>query len=113
MIEGKTALEMASNIIMPVVRDEIKTIADTILKYEGLNLSIEILPLRKNIEDMAEKFNAMLNFMEELKNSLKEENYNAIVGNMQSLRNVVDFFEENTDDRIWPLPKYREMLFIY
>lgn len=113
MIEGKTALEMASNIIMPVVRDEIKTIADTILKYEGLNLSIEILPLRKNIEDMVEKFNAMLNFMEELKNSLKEENYNAIVENMQSLRNVVDFFEENTDDRIWPLPKYREMLFIY
>ena len=62
---------------------------------------------------MAEKFNLMIMAMKKLAESLNEENYELIVLNMQELREIVDFLEENVDDRNWPLPKYREMLFIY
>ena len=30
-----------------------------------------------------------------------------------ALRQVVDRLEKLVDDELWPLPKYREMLFIY
>ena len=32
---------------------------------------------------------------------------------MDDLRKTVDRLESLVDDRKWPLPKYREMLFIY
>jgi glutamine synthetase type III len=32
---------------------------------------------------------------------------------MESLRTVVDTLEIEVDERVWPLPKYRDMLFIY
>ena len=31
---------------------------------------------------------------------------------MKALREAVDALETITDDNVWPLPKYREMLFI-
>ena len=36
-----------------------------------------------------------------------------IISGMARLRNVIDELETQVDDRRWPLPKYREMLFIY
>ena len=113
IIEGKTALEMANNIIMPVVRDELKANADTILKWQDLQLKSEVTLFKNHIELLAEKFNLMILVMKKLAQSLNEDNYELIVDNMQELREIVDFLEENVDDRIWPLPKYREMLFIY
>lgn len=32
---------------------------------------------------------------------------------MQEVRKFADALELVVDDRLWPLPKYREMLFIY
>jgi glutamine synthetase len=32
---------------------------------------------------------------------------------MNALRDVVDTLEDKTADDLWPLPKYREMLFVY
>ena len=32
---------------------------------------------------------------------------------MRSLRKTVDALENLVDDERWPLPKYREMLFVY
>ncbi len=31
---------------------------------------------------------------------------------MEALRTEVDALEEQVDDDLWPLPKYREMLFV-
>ena len=67
----------------------------------------------ERVEKMAENFHLMLSEMQGLDSALKDENYAAIVEKMQKLLEIVDFLEENVDDRNWPLPKYREMLFIY
>ena len=37
----------------------------------------------------------------------------AILGAMDDLRRTVDRLEHLVDDSRWPLPKYREMLFVY
>ena len=36
-----------------------------------------------------------------------------ILAAMADLRVVVDSIEKNVSDESWPLPKYREMLFLY
>ncbi|MBR7128161.1 MAG: glutamine synthetase III, partial [Lentisphaeria bacterium] len=113
IIEGKTALEMVSNIILPVVRDEIKKSVDTIVEMKKLSLVSPTGIFAERIEKMAKNFDLMLEEMQALDNALKEENYADIVNRMQALRELVDLLEENVDDRKWPLPKYREMLFIY
>lgn len=38
--------------------------------------------------------------------------YSRIAENIRALRKLVDRLEEITDNRLWPLPKYRELLFI-
>jgi glutamine synthetase len=47
--------------------------------------------------------------MEESLNGLHE----GILDAMAGLRKVVDGLEKVVPDEMWPLPKYREMLFIY
>jgi glutamine synthetase len=37
----------------------------------------------------------------------------AIINEMTKLRVIVDDLEQIVDDQKWPLPKYREMLFLY
>ena len=39
--------------------------------------------------------------------------HEGIIDNMKRLREIVDHAEDFIDDSLWPLPKYREMLFVY
>ena len=39
--------------------------------------------------------------------------HEGILAAMAELRKVVDALEREVDDARWPLPKYREMLFVY
>ena len=38
--------------------------------------------------------------------------YNTVVPKMEDIRHDIDKLEEIVDDRLWPLPKYRELLFV-
>jgi glutamine synthetase len=44
---------------------------------------------------------------------LRENNVTLILPLMEKLREIVDDCENIVDDQSWPLPKYREMMFIY
>ena len=48
----------------------------------------------------------------DLEDALKTGNQAPVVKAMAALRHNVDALELNVDDELWPLPKYREMLFI-
>jgi Uncharacterized protein related to glutamine synthetase len=39
--------------------------------------------------------------------------HEGIISAIADLRKVVDSLEKVVPDELWPLPKYREMLFIY
>ncbi len=53
-----------------------------------------------------EKANAIADIYEQA------EAYHAIAESLFGIRKAIDDLEEITDNDLWPLPKYREILFI-
>ena len=50
---------------------------------------------------------------ERLEKALSKEMPREVLCEMEEVRRTVDRLERLVDDTKWPLPKYREMLFIY
>ena len=49
----------------------------------------------------------------ELEKALKNDDSAAIITALEEVRNAADALESVLDDKAWPLPKYREILFVY
>jgi len=101
-IEGGIALELARSVIHPVVIKEYAAIAreghSHILAASAENLGIHIDALDKAMAALEEAL---------------EKNPMKIIAAMAETRKAVDNLERIVDDAVWPLPKYREMMFIY
>ncbi|MGN0853963.1 MAG: glutamine synthetase III [Kiritimatiellia bacterium] len=113
LIEGKVALEIARAMIRPVVADEFSRLATAIgqAKKDGLKVGIKgltalSLKLGAGLDDLHVK-------CEKIEKAIASRDTAAILATMGDLRRTVDRLESLVDDRKWPLPKYREMLFIY
>ena len=111
-IEGSIALEIARSIIQPVVIADYRKACSALkdaseLPGQAGKAALEkvAVQLGKGLDELSVKCN---NLSEAL-NGLHEE----IITAMNSLRATVDALELIVSDEAWPLPKYREMLFIY
>ena len=112
-IEGAVALEIARSMIRPVVADEFSKLATAIslAKKDGLKVGVAglkalSLKLGAGLDDLHVK-------CERLDKALQRERHEQQIAAMADLRRTVDALEYLVDDARWPLPKYREMLFIY
>ena len=112
-IEGEIALEMARGMIRPVVADEFSRLATAIgqATKDGLKVGIAglkalSLKLGAGLDDLHVK-------CERLEKALVRSSSGRILATMGDLRKTVDKLEHLVDDSRWPMPKYREMLFIY
>ncbi len=114
-IEGEIALEIARGMIRPVVADEFSKLATAIgqATKDGLKMGISglkalSLKLGAGLDDLHVK-------CEHLEKALarKSADPQGVLREMDDLRKTVDKLEHLVDDTKWPLPKYREMLFIY
>ena len=114
-IEGAIALEMARGMIRPVVADEFSRLATAIgqatkdgLKMGVTGLKALSLKLGAGLDDLHVK-------CERLEKALAQKGlrHDRILATMNDLRKTVDKLEHLVDDSRWPMPKYREMLFIY
>ena len=112
-IEGSVALEIARSMIRPVVADEFSRLATAIgqARKDGLKVGVKgltalSLKLGAGLDDLHVK-------CEKIEKTLAGEKLEAILAAMGDLRRTVDRLEYLVDDSRWPLPKYREMLFIY
>ena len=113
LIEGKVALEIARAMIRPVVADEFSRLATAIgqAKKDGLKVGVKgltalSLKLGAGLDDLHVK-------CEKIEKAIQKGETQGILATMGDLRKTVDRLESLVDDRKWPLPKYREMLFIY
>ena len=113
MIEGKVALEMARAMIRPVVADEFSRLATAIgqASKDGLKVGIAglkalSLKLGAGLDDLHVK-------CEKLEKAIAKGKVPDVIASMTEVRRTVDRLEHLVDDAKWPLPKYREMLFIY
>ncbi len=99
-IEGKIALELAKNVIRPVVMKEYLAIG-------GGSGCKAIMAVAEEIGALLEAMNAAIAVLETAIGC-----GSGIKPAMAELRRTVDALELLVDDGCWPLPKYREMLFI-
>ncbi len=112
-IEGAVALEIAQSMVRPVVAEEFSKLATafSLAKKDGFSvgqkgLSALSLKLGAGLDDMHHK-------CDRLNRALSSGKTDAIIVAMRALRKTVDAMENLVSDDRWPLPKYREMLFVY
>lgn len=123
-IESRVMVRMATNHIIPAVL-EYKT---KLLKAVALHKSVFgdtqgcttelglIAEISKYVEDIRVKAEAMQE-MRRIANAITDDyqkalSYHEVADALYSLRASIDSLEEIVDNRLWPLPKYRELLFI-
>ena len=111
-IEGGVALEMAESMILPAVDAEYSTavqayaVAKTAAISRGRQTArATALRLGAGLDDLGKKTAV-------LRAALDGEP-SAIIAAMADLRKTVDALERIVSDDAWPLPKYREMLFLH
>ena len=99
-IEGKIALEIAKSIIRPVAVKELVSLGDA-------KVCASVESFRK---EFAADVDALSKDIAVLEKALAKGQ--GIIPAMDALRKDVDALETIVDDKVWPMPKYREMLFI-
>ena len=107
-IEGEIARDMAKNIILPAVVEAYSNALKT--NEMALNQGFPGLDgYAKSLGEGMSRLLAAIDVMEKSLDGLHEGIVNAIA----ALRKEVDCLEKIVPNELWPLPKYREMLFIY
>ena len=79
-----------------------------------------MIPVAEQVKAIAKTRDQLINGLEQmaekadiLEQLIQQKKYQDYVTAMNDLRSVVDALEKIASDDIWPLPKYREMLFLY
>ena len=118
-IEGACARDIASEMIFPAVKAEyLETIA-AFAKAEKVGVSSGTAALRESIVELGSGLDSMKNCIQKLEDALGRAGTplpaveSDILSSMQALRTTVDSLEKRVADSRWPLPKYRDMLFLY
>ncbi|MBO7298808.1 MAG: glutamine synthetase III [Kiritimatiellae bacterium] len=112
-IEGEIASELASSVIMPVVMDEYKLAVEALETAASIKLMAGTKGIRNKATILGVGIDAITECCSMLNAALVEMNAPTIIEEMTKLRKIVDDLESVVDDQKWPLPKYREMLFLY
>ena len=125
-IEGRTALEMGRTIILPAVFAYQRDLAGTV---QALTVTLGApsakgqKALLQKVSDCADRFMGALGKLEKALEASEKHAHapeksalacrDRIVPAMAVCREEADMLETLLDDALWPLPKYREMLWLY
>ena len=123
-IESRVMVRMAINHIIPAALEYKTRLLKEVALYqqvmgspEGCGTEVELIRrIGAYIEEICDRAEAMRQSRKRA-NAIEDEYaraaaYHAIAGDIESLRRPIDKLEELVDNKIWPLPKYRELLFI-
>ena len=118
-IEGGIALEIAKSMIRPVVLESYDAAAGALERADALRRHLAVwskngttglkdllATLGRGLDDLSARCTA-------LEKALAGGNAAKVLAAMAKVRETVDALEHEVDDAAWPLPKYREMLFLY
>jgi len=123
-IESRVIARMALNHIVPAAIEyktallkELSLHKEVFGSMDGCTTEMELVShIAALVEEIRVKVNKM---MEDRKQAnaipdvyQRAVAYNDIAEDINELRKPIDYLEEVVDNRIWPLPKYRELLFI-
>ncbi len=111
-IEGEIALEIAESMIRPTVTAEFSRTAGALAAAKAAGVTNGIAGLEKSVAVLGTGLDQLAAGADALREALKGC-HEEIIAAMNELRHTVDALEPQVSDGCWPLPKYREMLFIY
>ncbi|MCQ2375190.1 MAG: glutamine synthetase III [Salinivirgaceae bacterium] len=126
-IEARIFGDMAINHIIPVATAYQSQLVDNVYKMkailgdEGEKLSASNIELIKKIANCVHQIEVGVTELTDARkvaNRLNSEYekalayYNTVVPKMEAIRYHIDKLEEVVDNALWPLPKYRELMFI-
>ena len=111
-IEGGIALDIARSMIAPVALEAFSARTAAIASATASGVASGVAALKAEAEKLGALVDELGVRCTALENALKGK-HEEIIARMNELRKVVDALELVVDDSRWPLPKYREMLFIY
>ena len=121
-IEARVLGDITMNHILPVASKYESILLDKAYKMKELGLKFESdLELIRNIQKSSATLQKLVTDMVEARkvaNRIEDQRQRAIAyhdtvaGYLDDIRTLIDNLEEIIDDQLWPLPKYRELLFI-
>ncbi len=112
-IEGMCARDIASEMIFPAAKAEYHESIEAFAKAKAIGVSSGTAALKENLAELGNRLDALKADIAKLDDALGHNDNAAIISSMQTLRTTVDALEKNVADSRWPLPKYRDMLFLY
>ena len=118
-VEAKLTIDMAKTLLYPAAMSYVSDLTQTLERAQSLGVDLETT----QVKVIAEHANAMMTGLAELGGALAREDFESveahmkycadtICGLMETVRTHADALEQEIADEHWPLPKYREMLFI-
>jgi len=118
-VEAKLVIEMAKTLIYPSASQYLAELSVTHTSMADLGIEMN----NAIVSTIAQETNAMLTTVAELQAAVEKHDFDSIEAHMKfcaneirslmdKVRSHVDMLEGEVADDLWPLPKYREMLFI-
>jgi glutamine synthetase len=118
-VEAKLVVEMASTSIYPAATAYLSQLATSIAEAKEIGLELD----NSTAKAVTESTNAMMAGVKKLSAALEKEDFESTEAHMKfcadeirslmdEVRASADVLETLVDDGLWPLPKYREMLFL-
>ncbi|WP_066462059.1 glutamine synthetase III family protein [Sanguibacter suarezii] len=118
-VEAKLVIDMAKTVIYPAALSYAADLAKTYAVAQEVGASFDTTQLKV----IAENANLLLSTVAQLESELECHDFadakahmshsaTSIRSLMDTVRSYADALEAEVDDALWPLPKYREMLFI-
>ena len=112
-IEGACARDIASEMVFPAVKAEYMESLKAFNMAAKVGVSSGIAAMRASVDELGAGLDALGAGIIELEGALEGGDDAAILASMQSVRKTVDALEKRVSVSRWPLPKYRDMLFLY
>ena len=99
--------------VFPAVKAEYLETVDAFAKAEKVGVSSGTSALRESLVELGCGMDTLKSGIQKLEEALGLASDAAVLSAMQALRTTVDALEKRVSDSRWPLPKYRDMLFLY
>ena len=112
-IEGACARDIASEMVLPAAKAEYLETAQAFAAAEKVGVSSGTAALKESLVEIGSGLDALKSGLAKLDEALGHSDDAAVLSSMKALRTTVDALEKNVGDSRWPLPKYRDMLFLY
>lgn len=125
-IEALMTISIATTMILPAAMEYQARIANSYLQSKAAIASLDLSGHERLLRDISEKVSRLRSTIEHLDliakeaeevddNLLTHARYyqEKVLPAMTQVRAVTDELESIVDDALWPLPKFREMLYIY